>query len=251
MKPDKMENVPILKKRIAGIVSRGRINREYFDLLRRLADLGETKALVSLGTFLKEGYRDSRGRTLLRRDPKASMQCFLLGAAKGNSYAMIEVADILASAGQQESFKEAEKMYKLAFRLGDANGAYNLACAYHGLGKLPEAVRWFKRSLAAGNRGALVPLAYAELYGAGVRRNVSAAFSKLRRIARGGKYFCQFDQEEAMLAMADALRGGWIVKRDFAAAIAWMRRAASLGSAAAKGYLQDYDACCEHDHCHA
>jgi TPR repeat protein len=251
MKPEKIENIRMLKKQIAGIVSQGRITKEYFDLLRKVADQGDSDALANLGMFLRDGYRDSRGRILIRQDRKASMQCYLLAAAQGNTYAIISVADSLAAAGRKEAFSEAENFYKLAFKLGDAVGAYNLACAYHDLGRFSEAIRWFKRSLKAGDLGALIPLAHAELYGVGVRRNAKAAFSKLRRIARGGKFFCQFDQEEAMLAMADALQKGWLVRRDFNAALAWLRRAAKLGSAVAKGHLEDCTACSEHNHSHA
>jgi TPR repeat protein len=250
MKPEKTENIRLLKKQIARIVAQGRITKEYFDLLRKLADQGDSDALANLGTFLRDGYRDSQGRILIRQNRRSSMQCYLLAAAQGNTYAMITVADSLASVGKKESLEEAENLYKLAFKLGDATGAYNLACAYHDLGRFSDAVRWFKLSLKAGEPSALIPLAYAELYGAGVRRNVKAAFSKLRRIANGGKHFCQYDQEEAMLTMAETLRNGWLIQRDFNAALAWLRRAAKLGSAAAKGYLEDYNSCSEHDHCH-
>jgi TPR repeat protein len=248
MRPEKKENIRMLKQQIAGIISKGKVTKEYFILLRQLADQGDSDALATLGTFLRDGYRDSRGRVLLSPDPKASMQCYLLGAAQGNTYAMIAVADLLAAGGRKGALSEAENLYKLAFKLGDSMGAYSLACTYHGLGRCSEAVRWFQRCLKAGDLSALVPLAYAELYGAGVRRNVKAAFIKLRRIARGGKFFCQFDQEEAMLTMAEAFRNGWLVRRDLNTAFSWLRRAAKLGSAAAQGYLEDYNACAEHDH---
>ncbi len=250
MKTEKTISIEMLKKQIAGIVAKGKITKEYFDLLRKLADLGDRDALTDLGSFLREGYQDSRGQVLIRQDPKASMQCYLLAAALGDTYAMIAVADSLASTGKKGALAEAENLYKLAFKLGDAMAAFNLACTYQNLGKYSEAVRWFQRCLKAGDLGALMPLAYAELYGVGLRKNVSAAFDKLRRIARGGKHFCQFDQEEAMLTMADALRNGWLVPRDFDAAIVWLRRAAKLGSAAAKGMLEDFTACSEHDHSH-
>jgi TPR repeat protein len=251
MKTEKTTNIQILKKQITEIVAKGKITKEYFDLLRKLADSGDCDALTDLGLFLSEGYQDSRGQTLIRQDHKASMQCFLLGAAQGNTYAMIAVADSLASTGKKEALSEAENLYKLAFKLGDTTGAYNLGCTYQNLGKYSEAVRWFKRCLTAGDLGALIPLAYSELYGVGTKKDVEAAFGKFRRIARGGKHFCQFDQEEAMLTMADALRNGWIVKRNFDAALDWLRRAAKLGSAAAKGFLEDYQADSEHDHSHA
>jgi len=239
-----------LKKQIAGVVSKGKITKEYFVLLQKLADLGDADALTDLGSFLHEGYRDEQGRILIRKDQKAAMQCYLLGAAQGNTYAMIAVADSLSATGKKEALREAEDLYKLAFKLGDILGAYNLACTYLDQQKHSEAVRWFKVCIKKGDLSAFLPLAYAELYGIGTRRDVKAALEKFRRVARGGRDFCQFDQEEAMLAIAEVYRNGWFVPRDFDAAIAWLQRAAKLGSAAAQGLLADLNLCEEHSHQH-
>jgi TPR repeat protein len=236
-----------VKKEIAKVVSKGKITKEYFDLLRKLADLGDPNALADLGSFLRVGYQDNKGQVLVRQDQKASMQCFLLAAAQGSTFAMIAVADSLSATGKEDALKEAERLYKLAFELGDTVAAFNLACTYQNQQKHSEAVRWFNRCLKAGDLSALLPLAYAELYGIGMRRNSTEAFNKFRRVARGGKYFCQFDQEEALLTMADALKNGWLVRRDFTAAVALLRRAAKLGSTTAQGLLEDLDA---HSHAH-
>jgi TPR repeat protein len=247
MMNEKTAEIKKVKKQIAEIVSRGKYTKEYFTLLRKLADHGDPNALTDLGSFLRVGYRDNQGRVLIRQDPKASMQCYLLAASLGNTYAMIAVADSLSDTGRKAALEEAESLYRLAFKFGDPMGAYNLACTYQNQQKYTEAVRWFKRCLKAGDLSALMPLAYAELYGIGTDRNAAAALNKFRRIARGGKYFCQFDQEEAMLTMAEAYRNGWIVRRNFDAAIGWLQRAAKLGSAAAQGLLEDLTA---HAHNH-
>jgi TPR repeat protein len=248
MKPGKDENIQTIKKKITEVVAKGKITKEYFELLRKLADLGDSDALTDLGSFLQSGYQDNRGRVLIKQDVKAAMQCFLLGAAQGNTYAMLAVADNLVSSGKKGAFTEAEKLYKLAFKLGDAAAAFHLASAYQNLGKFTLAVGWYKRCLKAGEFAALLPLAYAELYGIGTRKDAVAALDKLRRVAKGGKNFCQFDQEDAMLIMADAFRYGWVVRRDLKAANSWLNSAAKLGSATAKGILQDYEAYMEHDH---
>jgi TPR repeat protein len=239
-----------LKKQITEVVSKGKITKEYFALLRKLADLGDPDALTDLGSFLQEGYRDKQGRILIKEDQKASMQCYLLGATLGNTYAMIAVADSLSATGKKEAVKEAESLYKLAFKHGDTAGAYYLACTYLDQQKHSEAVRWFKLCLKKGDPSALLPLAYAELYGIGTRRDAKAALDKFRRVARGGRDFCEFDQEEAMLAMAEVFRNGWFVQRDLDAAISWLQRAAKLGSAAAQGLLTDMSMCEEHSHQH-
>ena len=88
-----------------------------------------------------------------------------------------------------------------------------------------------------------MPLALAELYGTGTQRNVLAAMKKLAVIARGrSRWFAQIEREEAMLLVAQCLREGWLVIRDYGAAGRWLRRAARVGSAAAAGLLRDLDA---------
>jgi TPR repeat protein len=133
----------------------------------------------------------------------------------------------------------AEKLYKQAFRLGNTTAAFNLAVTYQNLGRYRNAVGWFRRALAAGDPSAILELAKAELFGLGTRRNVAAAISKLRRVARGGAFTAPLERTEAMLIIADALRNGWLVRRDYPQALGWLRKAARLGSDAAKGLLAE------------
>jgi TPR repeat protein len=131
------------------------------------------------------------------------------------------------------------RLYRRAFGLGDTTAALNLAATYQNLGRYRDAVRWFRRALAAGDSSALLELARAELYGIGTRRDVPAAITKLRRVARDIASMSQLEREDAMTTMADALRNGWLVRRDYDEALRWFRRAAHVGSNAAKGMLAD------------
>jgi TPR repeat protein len=45
-----------------------------------------------------------------------------------------------------------------------------------------------------------------------------------------------------MLLVSHCLREGWLVIRDYSAALRWLRRAARVGSAAAAGLLRDLEA---------
>lgn len=144
--------------------------------------------------------------------------------------------------GQRGQLDKAARLYRQAFHLGDTTAGYNLACSYQSVGERRTAVRWFRKVLAAGDRSAFMPLALAELYGAGARRNVPAAMKKLEVIARGGSWFAPIEREEAMLLVAQCLREGWLVIRDYSAALRWLRRAARVGSAAAAGLLRDLEA---------
>lgn len=151
-------------------------------------------------------------------------------------------ANQLTRRGRKGQLDEAARLYRQAFHLGDTTAGYNLACSYQNVGEHRTAVQWFRKVLAAGDRSALMPLALAELYGAGTRRNVSAAMKKLEIVARGGSWVAPIEREEAMLLMAQCLREGWLVIRDYSAAQRWLRRAAKVGSAAAAGLLRDLEA---------
>lgn len=144
--------------------------------------------------------------------------------------------------GRRGQLDRAARLYRQAFHLGDTTAGYNLACSYQNVGERRRAVRWFRKVLAAGDRSALMPLALAELYGTGTRRNVPAAMKKLEVVARGGSWFAPIEREEAMLLVARCLREGWLVIRDHSAALRWLRRARQVGSAAAAGLLRDLEA---------
>jgi len=143
---------------------------------------------------------------------------------------------------QRGQLDKAVRLYRQAFDLGDATAGYNLACSYQNIGERRTAVRWFRKVLAAGDRSALMPLALAELYGAGTRRNVPAAMKKLEAVAQGGSRFAPIEREEAMLLVAQCYREGWLVIRDYNKALRWLRRAVQVGSAAAAGLLRDLEA---------
>src|SRR5262249_42755273 len=103
---------------------------------------------------------------------------------------LIAAADAMTRrnpAGSQ--LRNAIGLYRKAFKLGNTTAGYNLACTYQNLESYRAAVLWYRRVLAAGDLSALVPLAQAELYGRGATRNVTAALTKLHRIARGRRWF--------------------------------------------------------------
>jgi TPR repeat protein len=110
---------------------------------------------------------------------------------------------------------------------------------YRNLGRHVDAVRWYRRALDAGYQSAHLELARAELYGVGTRRNLPSALARLERVAEGIAYAAPIEQTEAMLLMADALRNGWLLRRDYQSALRLLRRAARLGCEAAKGMLSD------------
>lgn len=140
-----------------------------------------------------------------------------------------ERADKLTARGHTaRSLAEGEKLYRQAYRLGDATAADNLAATYQTLGRYRDAVRWYRRAEDAGSPTASLEIARAELYGVGTRRDARAAFVRLERLARQRLGWNNWLRVEAMELMADALINGWLVRRDFARGAAWRRRAAKL-----------------------
>ncbi len=174
---------------------------------------------------------------LIRRNARVALSYDVRAAELGDATGMASVADALTSPpSSARDLARGVKLYKRAVRLGNTTAALNLAATYQNLGRHQAAVRWFRRAWAAGDTSALLELAKAELLGVGTRRNVPAAFERLRLLARCASA-APFEREEAMLVMADALRNGWLVRRDYPQAIRLLRKAASLGSDAAQGLL--------------
>lgn len=214
--------------------------REFVDALQAGTSAEDCDALTILAMFHRDGLRGQRGQVLIRRNARLAFSYDLRAAELGDSNGMASVADALtAPPCNSNDLARGEKLYKKAFRLGNTTAAINLAVTYQNLGRYRDAVRWFRRASAVGDSRALFELAKAELFGVGTRRNVAAAISKLDQVARGLAFAAPFERAEAMVIMADALRNGWLVRRDYHQAIRLLRKAASLGSDAAKGLLAD------------
>jgi TPR repeat protein len=142
---------------------------------------------------------------------------------------MTSIADKLTRNPREgRALREAEKLYRRAFRLGYDTAAENLAAAYLTIGRYRDAFRWYRRAHDAGSPTAALELARAELYGRGTRRNARAAFVRLERLARERLGWNNWQRIEAMQLMADALINGWLVPRDYARGQALLRRAGKL-----------------------
>lgn len=217
-------------------------SRRLVVLLKAAAELDDADAADYLGMYYRDGLRDRRGRTILRRSALTSLRYYRRGARLGNSDAMIGLGNALAS-GRKSRRLVAEGMawYLKAYRRGNVLGASCLAAVYRDLGMHAKAVAWFRRGAKAGDDDDLLELACAQLYGLGTRRNVAAAMRNLRRVARPSAYATQFSQETAMIMMARVLEEGWLARRNHKRACVWLRRAEKLGSRAAGGFLEDLD----------
>lgn len=204
--------------------------REQVDALHEAAADGDRDALVDLALLYDDGtVRDTDGKLLVKRDRRRARTYYARAAKLGHPAALTVLADNLTPMGHsQQALARAEKLYRQAFRLGDATAAENLAATYQNLGRHRDAVRWYRRAAAAGSPTAPLELARAELYGTGTRRDARAAFVQLRRLARQRLGWNDWLRIEAMELMADTLMKGWLVRRDHAQGEAWLRCAAKL-----------------------
>jgi uncharacterized protein len=211
--------------------------REEVDGLHKAAAADDRDALTTLAVLYEEGTaRDRSNKLLVRRDRRRGRSYWERAAQLGDPVAITVIADNLTPRGHSaRALAQAEKLYHRAFRLGYDTAAENLAATYRNLGRYRDAVRWYRRAADAGSPTAPLELARAELYGTGTRRDVRAAFARLERLARQGLGWNNWLRIEAMQLMADALMNGWLVRRDYAQAESWLRRAAKLDP-------NDYDA---------
>jgi uncharacterized protein len=244
--PKQKLSLAALKSGIAGSAEH---SPERVALLRQAAALDDVDALEELGMLLQGGLKDTSGRTIVARSAKASIRCYRRAAELGSAPAMEALATALSSSWEGGGRRppspaapivvEAIGWYKKAIRAG--GDCYNLAVTYQNLGLHRKAVAWFRKSAEGGQIDALLPLARAELYGVGTARDVLGALTKLHEVA-GSKSdtVSRFDREEAMRLVAQVVSEGWLAPRDLRDAVRWLRRAARLGSAAARGLLQDH-----------
>ncbi len=208
--------------------------------IRLQAEQGNVEALSQLGGFCLDGLRSRGGGVLIRRDVRAGRRFLERGVALGDTGAMLELASHLSHAGPA-GWRRGVALYRRAFRLGEATAAYNLAFTYKLRGRYREAVAWWRRAHAAGDPSAILDLALAELHGQGTRRNVRSALAKLRQAANATetKWFPRSSGENvrAMIHLARVYGEGWLVPRDLAESVRWLRLAAEWDSAIAKAML--------------
>ena len=211
--------------------------------LRQRANEDDPEALLELGIHLRDGLAG-----LIRADHRAALLRFRRAAELGNLDAMAGLAALITSRAVGRSPRarrlatlEAMRWERSAAARGNEVARYNLAVSMQSIGMHRDAVRWFRRVAGTGIHEAQLDLAKAELLGTGTRRNVASALKRLQLVAARRSNVSQFDREAAMLALAQVHLDGWLVPRNHAAGVKWLRRAAKMGSNAAAGLLVDLD----------
>lgn len=176
--------------------------RRYLALLARAVRAGDGDALVDFGVLQQEGYRDERGRVLVRANPKAAARAFLQAASLGTesaAHALGYCFDV--GVGLRRNSRLAMKWYLRAWRHGGETAAANIATMYRDRGLMPRAVAWWKRAMMAGVHEEAVEVGYCYQYGIGVRRSAGKAIACFRMAIRS-RNIIEFSREAAMYHLA-------------------------------------------------
>lgn len=176
--------------------------RRYVDLLTRAVRAGDGDAVVDFAVLQQEGYRDERGRVLVRANSKAAARAFLRAASAGNRSAFHALGYCFdVGVGLRRNSRLALHWYRRAWRYGGETAAANIATVYRDRGLLSRAVAWWKKAMEAGVHEEAVEVGYCYQYGIGVRRNARKA-SACYQLAIRCRNIGEFWREAAMYHLA-------------------------------------------------
>ncbi len=176
--------------------------RRYVELLTQAVQAGHVEAMSDIAVLQMEGYRDQRGRVLVRANPKAAVRAWLQVAAAGGTSADKSLGYCFdVGFGVRRNIRLAMKWYRRAWRRRDPTAAANIATIYRDRGQPALAVSWWKRAAEAGLPEEAVQVGYGYQYGMGVRRNLSKAV-QWYRLAIRARAILEHEREAAMYHLA-------------------------------------------------
>jgi TPR repeat protein len=176
--------------------------RDHIALLGREADAGEVSAMTDLGLNLLEGIQDRKGRSIVRRNPRAAVTWFRKAANRGDRTAASSLGYAYdVGLGTKRNVAQAIRWYQRAARSGDSTATSNLATVYRDAGKARLAFQWWKRAADMRDGDAAVDVGYCYQYGIGTRKNAADAKRMFRR-AIASRDISQYGREEAMYHLA-------------------------------------------------
>lgn len=170
--------------------------------LRARARAGDLASMEHLALILRDGIRDDQGRSIVRRDSRESFRLLRHAVSGGRVAAEHALADAYAGwFGTDTDMSQAIRLYRRAWRRGDAGAANSLGQVLYDLGEPSRALAWKKRAHSLRDGSAAVDIAYAYHYGIGTRENRARA-AKMYGIARRSRFIGEFEREEAMYQLA-------------------------------------------------
>ncbi len=134
-----------------------------------------------------------------------ALQSFERGAALGDTESMCRLGYMFdVGSGVEVDKAAAMRLYRRAWRRGNASAGTNIAILYRERGDRRGMFRWWKRVADRGDGGAQIEMAKSYLDGVGVRRDVQAALRCLAAAVRSS-YLSEEEREEAE-ALLETLR---------------------------------------------
>lgn len=207
--------------------------------LRLRASEGDIEAMTDLGLYYETGIKDVDGKWILTPSRQEAAKLLEEAATNGSIDAMLSIANILDTNKSTKSDRDKALMWlKKAARLGSGAAAYNIGITYRDVGKYRLSVTWFQKAIDMSEHSALLELAYAEMYGLGLKRDVKNAFRKLQKLTRLSGVLTS-EKEEACILAARLLLEGWLVPRSIEKARQWLKRAENTSSTQARAILED------------
>jgi hypothetical protein len=176
--------------------------RDHIASLERQADAGEVSAMTDLGLNLLDGIQDRKGRSIVRRNPRAAVTWFRQAANRGDRTAASSLGYVYdVGLGTKRNVAQAIRWYRRAARSGDSTATSNLATVYRDAGKAGLAFQWWKRAADMRDADAAVDVGYCYQYGISTRKNAANAKRMFRRAIKS-RDITQLGREEAMYHLA-------------------------------------------------
>ena len=195
--------------------------KSYRDRARQ----GDAEAQWEVAGRYFDGCKDRSGRIVVKRSMRKGIEWLRRAAENGSAPAQCHLGVLLGDGnGMTENPREALVWLKRAFRGGDSYVAVNIAITYREIGNLRHAVRWFRKSVALGDDGALIQLGIHCFWGRGVRANAAAAVRYFRK-ATTGKNLWEFERDDAFFFLGIAYLEGRGVKLSIPTARRMLKRA--------------------------
>ncbi|MGA9527607.1 MAG: tetratricopeptide repeat protein [Terriglobales bacterium] len=160
----------------------------------------------------EDGCKDNTGKIVVRRSARKALEWFRRAAEHGCAPAQNNLG-LLLDEGKvvRRNLWEALEWTKKAFWGGDRCAANNIAIMYRESERMREAVRWFKKAVAAGDDDALIQVGLHYYWGKGVRKNPAAAVRCFRKATKA-KNISGYGRDDAFFYLGIAYLEGKGVK---------------------------------------
>jgi len=202
--------------------------KKAFDILKPLAEEGNSQAQVTLGIMYDYGHG-------VKRNPGEALKWYIKAAEQGIPVVQHDVGvKYFQGAGVERDYLEAAKWWEMSANAGLADSQFNLGLLYYrGLGvekNNEKAAGLFRQAAEQGNGHAQYSLAVMYAFGQGTKKDYEAAY----------KWFSESAKQNVAQAQYN-LGNGYGIERDLATARQWYERAADQGLTEAKNKLAGLD----------